>query len=206
MNRKNIWSEDSSSHKANYMRNHLYATAELITTAYWKPNYRDLYGNYRKVDKTVKMHINSLGHWVVSALFSYTYVPYKRHLRDQKQQNRARLSWATCGKLCSQCPLGIEMYAQHGGKIWIILFHFLQRQTTSTSVCFSLNVHVQGLCQQRKCSLISQTLLCKSQESFVQAQWRSKMFQGIFLTIGMKLVWFTHETNMAEFPRLRVMG
>ena len=45
MNKKNIWREDSSSHKANYMRNHLYATAELITTAYWKPNYRDLYGN-----------------------------------------------------------------------------------------------------------------------------------------------------------------
>ena len=61
MNKKNIWREDSSSHKANYMRNHLYATAELITTAYWKPIQiiGICMGIYRKVDKTVEMHINS---------------------------------------------------------------------------------------------------------------------------------------------------
>ena len=41
-------------------------------------------GIYRKVDKTVKMHINI--HWVVSVLFSYScssYLPYKRHLRPK---------------------------------------------------------------------------------------------------------------------------
>lgn len=125
-----------------------------------------------------------------------------------KRPKTAKQSWATCGKLCSQCPLGIEMARSMAGKYESFCSPkpFLQRQTTSALVYFWLNVHAQGLCQQRKCSLVSKTLLCKSQESFVQAQWRSKMFQGIFLTVGMKLVWFTHETNMAEFPRLRVMG
>ena len=160
-------------------------------------------GIYRKVDKTVKMHINS--HWVVSVLFSYSYLPYKRHLRDQKQQNTAGLP------VVSFVPNALSVLKwtrSMAGKYesFCSTLPFLQRQRTSRFVCFSLNVHAQGLCQQRKCSLISQTLLCKSQESFVQAQWRSKMFQGIFLTAGMKLVWFTHETNMAEFPRLRVMG
>ena len=141
----------------------------------------------------------------MSVLFSYSYLPYKRYLRDQKQQNRAGLP------VVSFVPYALSVLKwtrSMAGKYesFCSTLPFLQRQTTSTFVCFSLNVHVQGLCQQTKCSLISQTLLCKSQESFVQAQWRSKMFQGIFLTVGMKLVWFTHETNMAEFPRLRVMG
>ena len=43
-------------------------------------------GIYRKVDETVKMHINS--HWV-GVLFSYSYLPYKRHLQlNQVKRSR----------------------------------------------------------------------------------------------------------------------
>ena len=84
-----------------------------LTTTYWKPNIliRSCVGIYRKIDKTVKMYINSYqsihtSTRVVSVLFSYCFQPYEHHFLIasfnvlvsqllRRRQGKTRLSYTT---------------------------------------------------------------------------------------------------------------